>query len=342
MVAAAQPPTSWRRYASPSKVHWPAQFVGVDGLLLGAGAFDVDEVPFGGGECILCEGGDISSGWSQGTAGQMIPPHICEQGHIEARQRICDNYLCYWQELKAPDQRPYYYDHVSHTWTFAKPRRIAIPAGSSETVSAKDEKLKGRLFQGLECTITSAVAAAPVPSASPVTQLASSSGLLWTVEPTGASLTYRCEFCGKPFNDVWAVQAHVYSMSGRKYHPQMPGTQPAILSATSSVAGSGSVLNADLDVQKAESDGHSYWYNPRTRACTWSREELVAQNRDFYNKVTWVQVAPGHNGPRNEEISFVWCDKWHQISAWTLEGLYVKVQQETGGGAGGSGISIGG
>lgn len=30
--------------------------------------------------------------------------------------------MCYWQELLAPDRRPYYYDHISHTWTFVKPR----------------------------------------------------------------------------------------------------------------------------------------------------------------------------------------------------------------------------
>lgn len=100
-------------------VRWPSYFVGEGFKLLECGAFDEGELPY-----------DFQNG--QGTV-PLPPPQLCQhQGHrdmlvqyreagLEAKQR----FNRYWVELAAPDGRPYFYDFVSHSWTFDRPKALS-------------------------------------------------------------------------------------------------------------------------------------------------------------------------------------------------------------------------
>ena len=95
------------RYGHPDRCDWPQQLVASDGIILPAGAFEEDEHPY-----------DLQS--------LKVP---LQHRHRAWYQVL---YLCWWMRLTAPDGRPYYYDVVSHTWTFARPQRWIIPVGTLE------------------------------------------------------------------------------------------------------------------------------------------------------------------------------------------------------------------
>merc|ERR1712008_198511 len=128
MGRAACPESREPRRRSPDKVNWPPQFVSSNGTgeLLPAGALEPDEAPFGSATCRLCNEGNLGRA-PAGTAA----PHVLERRHKERCERAREYYLAFWQELACPDERPYYYDHVSHTWTFARPPCLTVLAGVS-------------------------------------------------------------------------------------------------------------------------------------------------------------------------------------------------------------------
>jgi len=140
-----------------------------------AGSLAPDAAPCGDGPCLLCLGPCGNSGDNVGAVGEVgasgeshwfqasdlgadLAQHMAHARHRQARQRARKLYHCYWQELFAPDARPYYYDHVTHTWTFAMPKRLMVPADSTggapvtEQLEFKDKEkndVKARLARAL-------------------------------------------------------------------------------------------------------------------------------------------------------------------------------------------------
>lgn len=104
-------------FLNPEEVYWPGQFVSYRGCcLLSCGAFEQDEAPFGFTSCHICRD-------ARGRPTQVEQPrwHLKKASHLQAQQDVRRDYAAWWQELTAPDRRPYFYDHVSHTWTFERP-----------------------------------------------------------------------------------------------------------------------------------------------------------------------------------------------------------------------------
>lgn len=302
------------QYISPEEVKWPPQFIGNDGNLLTAGAFDKDEAPFGNGPCLICEQAGFS-GITTATGQPSLASHMRDPVHQERRQRVREEYVCFWQELNAPDDRPYYYDHVSDTWSFAKPRCFIVPAGVSEEKSTasntNDEKLRARLSCALMGALTMDRLVPPGAN---------------TVSANGPS--FQCDCCQRVFQTEWAAQQHIHSLAGRRGHPVIQNEAVANAAGANRPAALSQALSAEGDIAEADSDGQKYWYNPRTRACAWTRDELVKINREFYAHVTWVQGSSDARGPNGESLWWAWSNGDGTSHAnWRLEDLYEKVQQ---------------
>jgi len=316
-----------------------------------AGAFDDDEVPFGFTEksCALCLGVQSSGAVVCEIAPEETggTPHFQLPTHKQAAGRLSEVFAFYWQELEAPDGRPYYYDHVSRTWTFAKPSRpsmvfdsirpddghgatvtgaTAAQQGASDgdaSSAAGSGDVRSRLLGVLRC-----------PHRSQAGAFLSDGGSAPDAQggggdpPPGSCV---CEYCGKVLADEWAREQHVTSMAGRRGHPALPEQlqqeqrQPANQREHPP--------DAEMDVEVVESD-QQYWFNPRTRARAWSRDQLVAANREFYAGISYTQVAPGNVGPNGEGFCWVRAARGSepQLSAWTLEQLHSQWRPDASGG----------
>mmetsp|Transcript_3514 Transcript_3514/g.6736 ORF Transcript_3514/g.6736 Transcript_3514/m.6736 type:complete len:312 (-) Transcript_3514:9-944(-) len=292
------------RRRSPDKVNWPPQFVSANGNgeLLLAGALEPDEAPFGSATCRLCGEGHLGRA-PTGTAA----PHVLERRHKERCEKAREDYLAFWQDLACPDERPYYYDHVSHTWTFARPPCLAVLAGVSSEADLEfggpdDEELQARLAQAL------------------VSAFGSGSG---TRTPMQASTTPATTSFGQQGGHH--MQAHG-DMDARAARSSAAGTMQA---AAASVAR----LDPEADVERADAKGSIYWYNPRTCARSWKREDLVAQNTAFYSEVVprWPGPQQEAKGPHGEEYWWEWqpTDGRPQQQAWTLVELFKKFEENT-------------
>jgi len=341
MVVTAHAP----QYNSPDKVQWPSQFVADDGRLLTSGAFDKDEAPFGSGVCLLCGTGNLAGA---GAAASSPPPtaHICLQGHCEKRCRVRQEYFCFWQELIAPDQRPYFYDHVSHSWSFAKPRCLAVPAGSPEAEPEVDYAESDKLRERLSRTLASVFSqGSPEGGADGSSVVLSGQGWVPVHDPYPG---FQCEYCKRVFGTEWAASQHISGMSGRKGHPLVPGGWEAAwprcdaagaglgdtgacavatagLPATGDGLATSTHLNPEADVAEAEKDGRMYYYNSKTLATAWTRNDLVRLNREFYASVRWVQVAPF--GPDGQDMAWAWQGPGGVVREGRLCDLYSLAQK---------------
>jgi len=293
------------RRRSPDKVNWPPQFVSSHGTgeLLPAGALEPDEAPFGSATCRLCNEGNLGRA-PAGTAA----PHVLERRHKERCERAREYYLAFWQELSCPDERPYYYDHVSHTWSFARPPCLAVLAGVSpeadlESGGPDDEELQERLARALTSTLGSGSGATRSPTQGAVTTNATSS-------------------FGQPGGNH--MQAHGDHMDARAARPSAVGTTQADAVSTAR-------LDPEADVESAEAEGSTYWYNPRTHARSWKREDLVALNTAFYREVVPRRPGPQQpvRGPHGEDSWWEWqsADGRQQQQAWTLVELFKKWEE---------------
>jgi len=297
---------------------------------LAFGALGKNEVPFDkddgsskGATCLIC-----------GT-GKIDLPHFSEPGHLQQRARICQDYVSYWQPLTASDGRPYYYDHVSHTWSFAEPYRTVVPRSCAEA-QPEDAKAgaeeKRRLMQRLHRVLQFASGRVEPAANGKAGTGATPSGQGW-VPVTEPRPGFQCVYCQQVFSDEWAVQQHIAAKSGKQNHPwtpdawpaqtpAQPGPPAALPAAAPRATAPAARLSAEEDVQECESDGNKYWYNPRTLATDWTREGLVAKNRKFYAHVEpaaadgrrwWRWLGP--TGTKHKE--------------WELEALYAwAVRQE--------------
>lgn len=295
------------RRRSPDKVNWPPQFVSSNGTgeLLPAGALEPDEAPFGSATCRLCNEGNLGRA-PAGTAA----PHVLERKHKERCERAREYYLAFWQELACPDERPYYYDHVSHTWTFARPPCLTVLAGVSpeadlEPGGPDDEELQERLVKALVSTL--------------------GSGAARTSAQAAAATAATASFGQPGGHHMQAPQAD---------HMDARATRPAAAGITQATVPTATRLDPEADVESAEAEGSTYWYNPRTHARNWKREDLVALNTAFYREVMLRRPGPQQQqvrGPHGEESWWEWqsADGRRSQRAWTLVELYKEWEEST-------------
>lgn len=200
---------------------WPTQFVGSDGCLLPSGAFDRGEVPFGATTCMVCS-------WTAakvvaGSGASVEPPfalHLRDQGHRQRSQRVREDYICFWQELAAPDERPYYYDHVSHTWSFAKPRYLTVlrTRPSGEELSSAGAADSARVL-GLRERLARVVAPDSYLPAQSEQQVAEG----YVQVGTDPNIGFKCLYCFRILGTEWAAMQHLQALAGRKGHPPIRG-----------------------------------------------------------------------------------------------------------------------
>ncbi|CAE8660347.1 unnamed protein product, partial [Polarella glacialis] len=112
--------------ASLKGVRWPPYMVAEDHVtVLSCGAFDREgSVPL---EFLAQKEPRVPQPPSQLRDG--IAGSSAEERHAKARQLAQEGFQSYWVELAAPDFRPYFYDYVSHTWTFSRPEDLLVLAG---------------------------------------------------------------------------------------------------------------------------------------------------------------------------------------------------------------------
>jgi|ERR1719383_795085 len=327
------------RYRSTDKVQWPKQFVASDCRLLQGGVLDMGEVPFGSGPCMICGANFSPLITPPSDAAELPIPHVMEPRHRQRLQHLRHVYTCYWQDFLTPDGRPYYYDHVSNTWSFARPKQRIVEAETIEAeepvCGAEEKELRERLQKVLRPFVGN-------------TLVEATSDLEGIEERDTnvavAARTHACNYCGRIFVDAWSREQHLNSMAGRKGHPPDPAAacrDPSVALATSGNAWAVGVpgqavtapryLSAEKNIERAEKDGQVYWFNPTTRACAWTRKDLIQLNREFYKGVIYSQAARGQFGSEGQTSCWTkTLPTGEKLTAWTLVELYSKCQRTAG------------
>ena len=339
-------------YTSLDTVKWPSHFIGENGIVLASGAFDKDEAPFGSGACAICTcGAPLAGAPPASTCGpadlaayKPEVPHILDPEHQMARQRMCKVYVCFWQELTAPDGRPYYYDHISNTWKFSKPMHFAIEIGVDVDASPLQKAAAAALHSNVDPDNVAArlvqALKSPLPDGPPVVAVVADGATTDVAVDGDGGNNHYCKYCKKYFNDPWSLEQHTSALAGRKGHPRPQGateqkepgeqsetqqvpevcanpwssaqTQQAVQQQPQQASVSSSAVHAanqsfiaELDIIRTDQAGKTYWYNPKTRASAWTAEELIKMNHDFYAGVCIVKAAPGQRGPMGQTSWFV-------------------------------------
>ena len=86
------------------------------------------------------------------------------------------------------------------------------------------------------------------------------------------------------------------------------------------------MLFPEEDVEQVVTDTERYWYNPKTWATSWKREDLVETNKRFYERVKHLPSKSMQRGPNGETRYWAWSNKagvFH--SSWTLKDLWSLV-----------------
>ena len=94
---------------------------------------DLECAPFGalGKHLVLFDRNEESECRICGS-GKMTRRHCSEPGHARQLERIRRDYVCYWQPLREPDGKLFFYDHVSCTWRKDAPRCAVVPRSCAE------------------------------------------------------------------------------------------------------------------------------------------------------------------------------------------------------------------
>eukprot|EP00930_Biecheleria_cincta_P008793 TRINITY_DN110362_c0_g1_i1.p1 TRINITY_DN110362_c0_g1~~TRINITY_DN110362_c0_g1_i1.p1 ORF type:complete len:328 (-),score=57.07 TRINITY_DN110362_c0_g1_i1:339-1322(-) len=279
-------------------VRWPSYFVGEGFRLLECGAFDVGELP-----------------WHFQNGQSTLPPpplQLCQhQGHedmnvkyraarLEARQK----FNRYWVELAAPDGRPYFYDFVSHSWTFDRPKALSesIFDGRCEPYSSMRPKAMEGRDQVSTCNASFGISMLDLGRR--LKQCLH--GPLLQPLP-GEKLS--CPYCNKKFATEDSGQQHLEAKSGVDGHPVTPAAEnwvykatPAVDDARQSVRGPNlaavaavhsvddarrrrepNLEHPELDVVPVSSpDGKHYFCNFLTQCSYWDRKGGETETREFY------------------------------------------------------------
>ena len=88
-------------------------------------------------------------------------------------------------------------------------------------------------------------------------------------------------------------------------------------------------LFPEQDVVPLENQNGQYWYNPKTFATSWKKEELVETNKRFYERVR--NIPSKSTRMTGWETSYYW--KWSNNDGvchtrWTLQELWSLVRSE--------------
>lgn len=330
-------------YLDPQQVRWPTQFVGEHGDLLICGAFDEGEEPFGLQICDVCKN---LAGFS----------HLASERHRRELVKMKQTYMCFWQELLAPDQRPFYYDHVSHTWTFAKPRQTRLeisqavePLARVQEPEEQDEEIPGPALpekttepqawpasneredmhqdsnvdgdydidERLRSLLGATMAQDRQDEDSEEEEMVEECGIIDEGIPQDDPRI--CPYCNKQFMDESSKVQHLSAMSGRRWHPVVEWVDGGEQRWGAPVPFG---LDAVRDVVKETPDGdrtREYYYNPKTGFVAWTEREVVKANLMLYPCLRRVPLRPELMGP-NGEVAY-WYHMEMKITEWSLETL---------------------
>ena len=160
----------------------------------------------------------------------------------------------------------------------------------------------------------------------------------WLVQQAAADLSMSPGIGGSGTNIVGGVSNGASSVGRAKNNPSTGAYSTAAESNDSSaravhfapaVAQTPTSLSPEEDCKEASSNKQIYWYNPRTCATAWSKEELIEMNKKFYNRIRYQQSTSNKTGANGETSYWLWTSaNGLIISDWDLKGLWGQLKRQ--------------